>query len=200
MFVRPSFRPIHELPRSSYAYLLGLYLGDGWIVKMARGSFSLRISLDRRYPGIIAAAMEAVSAVNPAGVVRAWPRTGCFVVSAYWKHWPTVFPQHGAGPKHTRRIVLVDWQREITSTEPRALIRGLIHSDGCRFIAAQRVGERTYRYSRYSFSNRSDDIRAIFCDHLDLLGVGWTRPNAFEIAIDRRAEVAKLDVFVGPKR
>jgi hypothetical protein len=56
------------------------------------------------------------------------------------------------------------------------------------------------RYSRYSFSNRSDDIRGIFCEHLDLLGIGWTQPNAFQIAIDRRAEVAKLDAFVGPKR
>ena len=46
----------------------------------------------------------------------------------------------------------------------------------------------------------SDDIKAIFCEHLDLLGIGWTRPNASDIAIDRRPEVAKLDAFVGPKR
>ena len=78
--------------------------------------------------------------------------------------------------------------------------RGLIHSDGCRFIAAQRVGGKTYRYSRYSFSNKSGDIRAIFCAQLNQLGIGWTRPNASQIAIDRRAEVAKLDAFVGPKR
>jgi hypothetical protein len=195
-------RPFHvtELPRAQYAYLLGLYLGDGWLAAMARGSFSLRISLDQRYPEIIAAAMNAVSNVNPGSVVRAWPRTGCFVVSSYWKHWPDAFPQHGSGPKHTRPIVLTDWQRAITIAEPRALVRGLIHSDGCRFIAAQRVGGKTYRYSRYSFSNKSDDIRAIFCEHLDLLGIGWTRPNASQIAIDRRAEVAKLDTFVGPKR
>jgi hypothetical protein len=80
------------------------------------------------------------------------------------------------------------------------LPRGLMHSDGCRFVAAQRVGGKTYRYSRYSFSNKSDDIRAIFCEHVDLLGIGWTRPNASQIAIDRRAEVAKLDEFAGPKR
>jgi hypothetical protein len=191
---------IAEVPPSQYAYLLGLYLGDGWVVAMARGSFALRISLDQHYPGIIASARDAVSAVNPTSVVRAWPRIGCFVVASYWKHWPAVFPQHGAGPKHARPIVLTDWQRVITAAEPEALVRGLIHSDGCRFIAAQRVGGKTYRYSRYSFLNRSDDIRAIFCEHLDLLGIGWTRPNAHQIAIDRRAEVAKLDAFVGPKR
>lgn len=76
----------------------------------------------------------------------------------------------------------------------------MMHSDGCRFIANQRANGKTYCYSRYSFSNRSDDIRAILCEHLDLLGIGWTRPNAHEIAVDRRAEVAKLDAFVGPKR
>ena len=111
-----------------------------------------------------------------------------------------LFPQHGPGRKHTRPIVFTPWQRAVTAAEPEALVRGLIHSDGCRFIAAQRVGRKTYRYSRYSFSSRSDDIRAIFCEHLELLGIGWTRPNACQIAIDRRAEVAKLDGFVGPKR
>jgi hypothetical protein len=50
------------------------------------------------------------------------------------------------------------------------------------------------------FSNHSEDIKAIFCSNLDLLGIGWTRPNGSDIAIDRRSEVAKLDVFVGPKR
>jgi hypothetical protein len=194
--------PFHvdELPRDQYAYLLGLYLGDGWLAAMARGSFCLRISLDQRYPEIVGAAMSAVSAVNPSSVVRAWRRKGCFVVSSYWKHWPAVFPQHGSGPKHARQIVLTEWQRTITIAEPGALVRGLIHSDGCRFVAAQRVDGKTYRYSRYSFSNKSDDIRAIFCEHLNLLGIGWTRPNASQIAIDRRAEVAKLDAFVGPKR
>jgi hypothetical protein len=197
-----SAMPFHidELPRARYAYLLGLYLGDGWLAAMARGSFCLRIALDQRYPEIVSAAMKAVSAVHPTSVVRAWRRKGCFVVSSYWKHWPSVFPQHGPGPKHARPIELTLWQRRITTAEPEALIRGLIHSDGCRFIAAQRVGGKTYRYSRYSFSNKSDDIRAIFCEHLDLLGIGWTRPNASQIAVDRRAEVAKLDAFVGPKR
>jgi hypothetical protein len=47
---------------------------------------------------------------------------------------------------------------------------------------------------------RSEDIKGIFCTHLDQLGVRWTRPNRSDIAIDRRSEVAKLDAFVGPKR
>jgi hypothetical protein len=190
---------VSALPPESYAYLLGLYLGDGWMVAV-RATFSLRISLDQRYPGIIAAAARAVAEVNPRSVVRVWDRVGCSVVTSYWKHWPMVLPQHGSGRKHERRIVLADWQRAITAVYPRELVKGLLHSDGCRFIANQRVGAKIYRYARYSFSNRSDDIRGILCEHLDLLGIGWTRPNAHQIAVDRRAEVAKLDAFVGPKR
>jgi hypothetical protein len=191
---------LERLPRSSYAYLLGLYLGDGWIATMPQGTFSLRISLDLRYPGIIAAASQAMTDVRPPGTVRVFTRVGCAVVSSYWKNWPVVFPQHGSGRKHEREIVLKEWQQRIGADKPEELIRGLIHSDGCRFIANQRVGEKTYRYSRYSFSNRSEDIKAILCDHLDLLGIRWTRPNDCQIAIDRRSEVAKLDAFVGPKR
>ena len=84
----------------------------------------LRISLGQRYPGIITAAQEAISAVNPCSVVRAWQRIGCVVVSSYWKHWPAVFPQHGPGPKHARRIVLTEWQQAITAAHPRELISG----------------------------------------------------------------------------
>jgi hypothetical protein len=112
---------------------------------------------------------------------------------------PALFPQHGRGRKHQRRIVLADWQAQITAQEPEAFVRGLMHSDGSRFVANQRVGATTYRYVRYGFTNRSADIKKILCRHLDQLEIGWTRPNDMLIAIDRRAEVAKLDAFIGPK-
>jgi hypothetical protein len=32
------------------------------------------------------------------------------------------------------------------------------------------------------------------------IGIEWTRPNTQQIAIATRADVAKLDAFVGPKR
>jgi hypothetical protein len=191
---------LESLPSAWYAYLLGLYLGDGWIVASRNRSFVLRISLDERYPMIIDAAGEAMAAVHPESAVNRSRRTGCIVVANCWKHWPVLIPQHGRGPKHTRALALADWQARIVASRPREFVRGLIHSDGCRFVANQRKGERVYRYSRYSFSNRSDDIRAMFCEHLDLLGIGWTRPNDCQIAIDRRSEVAQLDAFVGPKR
>ena len=111
-----------------------------------------------------------------------------------------LFPQHGSGRKHERPIVLTDWQREITAAHPEQLIRGLIHSDGCRFVNRVRHGEKVYAYPRYMFSNRSRDIHAIFTDHLDQLGIAWRWSNDHTISIARREAVARLDEFVGPKR
>jgi hypothetical protein len=93
-----------------------------------------------------------------------------------------------------------DWQQRITTRHPDAFIRGLIHSDGCRYRAVIRSRGREYVYTRYSFSNRSEDIKGLFCTHLDQLGIHWTRPNDQQIAVATRAGVAALDAFVGPKR
>lgn len=46
-----------------YAYLLGLYLGDGCLHITERSAY-LRISLDAAYPGIIAEARAAILAVR----------------------------------------------------------------------------------------------------------------------------------------
>jgi hypothetical protein len=60
------------------------------------------------------------------------PKIGCTEVASYSKHWPCLFPQHGPGRKHERRIELVPWQQELVDLDPRPLVRGLLHSDGCR--------------------------------------------------------------------
>lgn len=101
--------------------------------------------------------------------------------------------QHGPGRKHLRPIKLADWQQQIVEEVPGPLLRGLIHSDGCRIIARECQDGRVRYARRYSFSKR------IFCDACDLLGIRWTRPNARSIAIYRLASVARMDEFVGPK-
>jgi hypothetical protein len=50
------------------------------------------------------------------------------------------------------------------------------------------------------FTNRSDDIKALLREHLDLLDIAWRRASDRNIAISRREAVAALDEFVGPKR
>jgi hypothetical protein len=62
-----------------------------------------------------------------------------------------------------------------------------------------RHGTRTYVYSRYCFSNTSPDIKKLFCEACDRLGIEWRVMNAQNISVARRASVARLDEFVGPK-
>jgi hypothetical protein len=189
------------LPGDAYAYLLGLYLGDGHVAPFPRTS-CLRIYLDAAYPGIVGACVSAMRRVMPANRVNAVRRApaNCVIVSAYSQAWPCLLPQHGPGAKHTRRIALEPWQREITAADPGALVRGLIHSDGSRFTNPVTRRGRRYSYPRYFFANASADIRAIFCDHLDLLEIEWRPAGRRNISIARRDSVARLDEFVGPKR
>ena len=184
-----------------YVYLLGLYLGDGHIVHHMRGVYRLTISLDSRYPGIVDECRDAIQAVMPAGRVGLQFRYGgtCAEVTNTSKQWPCLFPQHGPGRKHERCIELTDWQVALVKRHPRELLRGLIHSDGCRGRNKIRHPTKTYEYPRYTFCNRSDDIRRIFCEACDLLGIDWRVMNRWNISVARRASVARLDEFVGPK-
>ncbi len=96
------------------------------------------------------------------------------------------------------------WQDQLTRANPQRLLRGLIHSDGCRCVNRFRTklpsGRKAeYEYPRYFFSNLSADIRQIFCDHCDLLGIRWTQSNPRNISVSDRRSVALLDDFIGPK-
>jgi hypothetical protein len=144
---------------------------------------------------------EAIEAVMPRGRVSIQFRFGgtCAWVINSSKQWPCLLPQHGAGKKHERVIELTNWQQTVVDRHVRHFLRGLIHSDGCRSINTIRHGARVYKYPRYNFSNRSDDIRRIFCDACDLLGIEWRVMNASNISVARRASVARLDEFIGPK-
>ena len=190
-----------SLPASHYAYLLGVYLGDGCLSAQPR-TWVLRIFMDAKYPLIVRECSEAMEAVLPGKVAhqQAHHAPTCVVISMYSKHWPCLLPQHGPGRKHLRPIELVEWQRALVSESHEWLLRGLIHSDGCRIIARERKGGRIREAPRYVFSNLSEDIKRIFCDSCDALGVRWTRPNAKSVAIYRGPSVARLDEFIGPKR
>lgn len=190
--------PFDDLPEA-YVYLLGLYLGDGDIGAHARGVFKLRLALDSAYPGIIAEATSAMKAVSPSNRVGQWTRreSGCVDVYTYSRSWPCLFPQHGPGRKHERLIELESWQRRATFSCPHLLVRGLIHSDGCRF---QNTGRNGWRHPRYAFSNRSPDIRALFREACDALGLLGCTTTGSVVYVSRKRDVAALDRFVGPKR
>lgn len=187
-----------------YAYLLGMYLGDGCISPGPRGVHRLRVNLDSRYPGIIEECAEALRHVAPRNRIGRQLRSGGFEasrpgaateLSVYAKWWPCLIPQHGPGRKHHRRIGLEDWQAPVLEVHAGAFLRGLLHSDGCRFINTG----TNWRHPRYSFSNRSSDIRGLFRSACDILGLGWTTaPHT--VYVSRKDDVARLDEIVGPKR
>jgi hypothetical protein len=188
----------------AYCYLLGAYLGDGTVC-IQKGIW-LQIVNDRRYPEISQEIRAAMEATFPGRSSRSSPssRGESDVLAISHPAIARAFPQHGPGRKHLRPIVLVDWQLELTRTHPESLIRGLIHSDGCRTInsfktklPSGRVGE--YSYVRYFFSNLSADIRNIFRDHCALLGVHVTQSNHRNLTVCHRDSVAILERIVGPK-
>jgi hypothetical protein len=193
-------RPLDD---SAYAYLLGLYLGDGHLTVSRKAVWALSITCCDGWPGLMVQARLAMSVVMPSSKVFTVARTGCTEVKSTSKHWLCLFPQHGPGMKHQRVIELEPWQEQIVAEYPGDFARGLFRSDGYRGINRVRrplkEGHRWYEYPRYLFVNQSADIHRLCGQALDRLGVAWrfSKPNTISVA--RRAAVARLDVFVGPK-
>jgi hypothetical protein len=190
---------VRHLTETTYAYLLGLYLGDGYIATHPRGVYKLRIYQDNKYPLLIHQCMIAMRWVlpNTVGIVQA---EGCKEIYSFSKHWPCLFPQHGPGRKHERPIVVEPWQRWVAvERQPEMLLRGLIHSDGWRGSNRVKVRGKRYEYPRYMFSNRSSDIRRIFTEACNRAGVEWRQNLEWSIAVSRRESVDKMDRFIGPK-
>lgn len=127
---------------NAYGFLLGMYLGDGSIAEHPR-TYKLRVVQDARYPNSIEEIRRAMAIVRNCEPdrVRTVDHVGCVEIYTYWKHWPCVFPQHGPGMKHRRRIELADWQAQIAAGHPRSLLRGLMHSDGCRVMNRVMIGK-----------------------------------------------------------
>jgi hypothetical protein len=192
-----------SLDVGAYAYLLGLYLGDGHIARNKRGVYVLSIFQDNAYRGLIEECRTVIEAVKPRARPHLSAKPGCTAVQAYSTHWPCLFPQHGPGVKSKRPIILEDWQRELVEIDPRPFLRGLFFSDGCRIInwTEKSIGgeRKRYEYPRYFFSNRSEDILGLCTWALDLLDISWRRSTTRDISVARREAVAALDEFIGPK-
>lgn len=194
-------------PAAAYSYLLGLYLGDGCLSVQPRGVYALRIACADAWPGLIEACEEAIRAIHPDNAVCRARKAGCTMVTSTSKHWPCLFPQHAPGKKHERLIALAPWQQAIVDAHPWAFIRGLVHSDGCRITnwTEKVIGgdPKRYEYARYFFTNKSEDILALYSAALDAVGVEWriTRrgKDPYNVSVARRASVALMDLHVGPK-
>lgn len=165
-----------------------MYLGDGYICR-SRRTYRLHVSLHERQERIIERVADAITALRPGHPVGFRRRGVVVIVNAYSNAWPILFPQHGAGRKHERPIVLEPWQRNIVEQYPVAFVRGCIESDGCRHrrVVAGR------NYPAYSFKNHSEDILQLFSWTCDLIGLRPRRANRVTVSLARRPDVAALD-------
>lgn len=188
--------------RKAYAYLLGLYLGDGCIDLMKNGrSYRLRIAQDKKYTNLIEACVKTMNIVLPINKVCFGSSIGCVMITVHSTHLPHLFPQHAGGVKHKRKITFEDWQWAIIDEFPLEVFRGLYHSDGCR---SQNI-VKGKNYVRYMFSNKSEDLIALCKYVCDKIGLHWTTKKAhykhgsFMVYISRREDVAYLDSVIGAK-
>lgn len=210
--IEPRLRMPHPDPgppsdESAYAYLLGLYLGDGCMSPHPRGGYYLRIACADAWPGLIEECRRAIGRVRPGVGVYVAQKQGCVAVTSYSRSWPVLFPQHGPGKKHERPIVLEPWQQAIVDAHP--------WNSSAVSSTPTAVGSPTGRpgwspvsgsatsIPGTSFTNVSDDIRRLYTDTLDKLGIEWTHctrnGNPFNISVARKASVALMDAHVGPK-
>lgn len=86
---------------ADYAELLGLYLGDGHMVRTGRAD-RLRLFLDARYPRIVTEVRELLERCFPGrsvGSISAHEGS-MTVLSLYCTHLACAFSQHGPGKKH----------------------------------------------------------------------------------------------------
>lgn len=76
----------------------------------------------------------------------------------------------------------------------------MIHSDGWRGTNHVRgKAGKAYDYPRYQCCNHSPDISALFIEACTRLGVETEQMNRYTVSVNERADVARLDEFVGPK-
>lgn len=62
-----------------------------------------------------------------------------------------------------------------------------------------RVHSRRYAYPRYFFSNESTGILQVFRDACDAVGIHHRDSRRNAISIAKRADVQRMDAFIGPK-
>lgn len=184
----------------AYSYLLGLYLGDGYINACKR-TFRLRIFLDEKYSHLNNYAknmMEFIFADNSVSVYK--PGLNHICIGVYNSELIDLFPQHGFGNKWQRKIELKDWQNEILNKE--FFLKGLIHSDGCFY--EEKINKK-YLYERFMFSNKSIDLHEIFQNICNSLNIEYdfqhkgNTNGVWQTRIAKKESVKKLKQIIGTK-
>lgn len=199
----------------NYVYLLGVYLGDGSLIKIKnkKDLYRLRVTCDAKYPNLIQEIKTAIEIILPDNTVgsikRYWKgKLSCIDVSCWSKFFIHLFPSYQQGRKHTYKIVLKPWQEILVNRYPKLFLRGLIQTDGCRYKQTN-TKENYY----YNFTQKSDDIKNMFLYFCNKLNIKYTCTlhksgsknikgednTAWVITIRNKHSVLFMDTFIGPK-
>jgi hypothetical protein len=177
-----------------------------WSISSHPRTDRLRIVLDDKYPVVIAETSELLNRCFPQNRVHVGrgSKGKCSSVSVYSTHLICLFPQHGPGLKHARRILLEPWQQDLVYASPWSFLRGCIRSDGSAFINRTDIHRpEPYEYLSYDFANSSDDITRLFTDVCEKLELGprvsRDRSGRWHVRINRRESVARMLEEVGLK-
>ena len=127
-------------------------------------------------------------------------------VSCYSKIMPIIFPQHGKGLKCDRDVSLKDWQIGYVKQYPKEFLKGLIKSDGCRYVINSKHKNVIYQQQVYNFTNTSKDIVDAFIWCCDILGIHYTmhtrarkeprHHDTFCVTIAKKKDVDFLNTFM----
>jgi hypothetical protein len=180
-----------DFPKT-YSYLLGLYLGDGYINSTPR-TYRLRYSLDKKYNKLNEYVIQQLKILFPFNKVSTYVDNNTVVVSLYNNQLVTLFPQHGTGKKHNRLIKLEEWQNNIL--DHSSFIKGLFHSDGSYYQSGI--------YDRYNFTNMSKDIIQLYKESCTFLNISYCEVNYHNgknvITHNKRKDVLFLKETIGIK-
>ena len=88
------------------------------------------------------------------------------------------------------------WQLRVTLD---GLYPDVIDTCAMAITLSLRDSVNVHAYPRYFYENRSADVRGLFCQSCDRLGIRWTQSNPRNISVSHRDSVAVLGTFVGPK-
>lgn len=198
-----------------YCYLLGLYLGDGYINLQNRkyNVYKLRLTQDTKYPILINQFREIISTVLhcKSGIVKR-KNSNSVDVYGYSKIIPILFPHIGKGLKHNRKIILTFWQQKLINKFPWEFLKGLIQTDGSRYLQTISGKSEYKQYLKYNFTNCSKDITDFLlhtCNTLQLRPTVHSRNSLrnnrktgaikYTVTFNKLEDVNRLEMFIGPK-
>lgn len=192
-----------QLDEIAYAYLLGLYLGDGHLTVSKNGVWALSISCCDGWPGSWRKpAWPCPRSCPPprysplperaAPRSRAHPSTGCACSRSMGQAGNT--SAKSSWSRGRRR----SWQSTLaTSRAAFSTLTAAGRSTGSGGRSRTATGGTSTR--AISFVNHSADIHRLCGQALDRLEVLWRFSKPTTISVARRKSVARLDQFVGPK-